>query len=57
LILLAESRLDPDEAIRLRTFDPFLMTKEIVRGTFPGLASVWGIIKNHSGIIETELTG
>ena len=34
LTRLAESSLIPDEAIRLRTFELFLTTKEMVRGTF-----------------------
>jgi PAS domain S-box-containing protein len=41
-----------DKKTLQRIFDPFYTTKEMSRGTGLGLASAYGIIKNHDGIIE-----
>ena len=54
VISISDSGIGMAKDIQQRIFDPFFTTKDRGRGTGLGLASAYGIIKNHNGTINVQ---
>jgi len=53
-VSITDTGVGMNERTQKRIFEPFFTTREMGRGSGLGLASAYGIIKHHGGVIEVS---